>query len=524
MNPTFSRRQFLKLLFAAGVAVGAPACSQGNRLIPTSLWEPLPRNRLPFAGLATSLPDEHEYEAAVEGKIPEGIRGVLYRNGPGLFERGEHRKCMILDGDGMVQAYQFREGGVRYRNRFVRTRKFIEEEKAGRFRYATWASHAPGGILANIGKSVENQAGVTVLYWNNALYAFDEAKLPYEMDPDTLETRGLSDLGDKERETGYHAHWKRDGVNGDLLLFGMGFGRRTRIEITILEKNGGLRRHFKVDAPRRVYIHDYFVTERHLVFILHPAMLPISGLIRWMLGLSRPASIIEWEPEQGNLVVIVDRVGDEKPLFLEAEAAWMWHGLNAYEEDGRMIVDFCGAAHATGIGGDDSPFFTLMEGRDDFVEESQGGPVLRRYTIDLRSRTLREEMICTAGFHEFPFVNQHLACHPHRYGYLAGLGTRVWFPCRVARIDTLTGKAEIYSFGEGQYCTEPVFVPEPGHEYRSSSPDEPGWLLSLVYQDATKRSFLAILRADRIQDGPLALVHLRHHVPLSFHGFWRPVA
>jgi all-trans-8'-apo-beta-carotenal 15,15'-oxygenase len=432
---------------------------------------------------------------------------------------------MILDGDGMVQAFEFGGGRLRYRNRFVRTRKFVDEQKAGRFQYATWASHAPGGILANIGKSVENQAGVTVMRWNRSLYAFDEAKLPYQMDPETLETVGLSDLGDKERKTGYHAHWKRDGHNGDLLLFGMGFGRRTTIEITILDKEGGLKRHFKVDVPRRVYIHDWLATERHLVFVLHPGLLPLSGLIRWMLGLTRPASIIEWKPEMGNLIVIVDRAGADRPLFFEAEAAWMWHGLNAYEEDGRLVVDFCGAAHAIGIGGDDSPFFTIMEGRDTFVPEGpQGGPLLRRYTIDLSARILRQEIICAEGFYDFPFVNQGLACHRHRYGYLAVLGERIWFPTRVARIDTLSGKAESYCFGEGCYCTEPVFVPEPGHEYRPESAEEPGWLVSLVYRDATKKSDLAILRADRIQDGPVSLVHLRHHVPLSFHGFWHPMA
>jgi all-trans-8'-apo-beta-carotenal 15,15'-oxygenase len=36
------------------------------------------------------------------------LQGTLYRNGPGLFDRGGGRKRMLLDGDGMIQAYQFR--------------------------------------------------------------------------------------------------------------------------------------------------------------------------------------------------------------------------------------------------------------------------------------------------------------------------------------------------------------------------------------------------------------------------------
>jgi all-trans-8'-apo-beta-carotenal 15,15'-oxygenase len=65
-----------------------------------------------------------------------------------------------------------------------------------------------------------------------------------------------------------------------------------------------------------------------------------------------------------------------------------------------------------------------------------------------------------------------------------------------------------------------VFVPIPGYQYRASDPDEPGWLLSELYDNRTKRSSLAVLRAERLADGPIATVHLRHHVPFSFHGWW----
>ncbi|MEM2906698.1 MAG: carotenoid oxygenase family protein, partial [Candidatus Odinarchaeota archaeon] len=53
-------------------------------------------------GLATSLTSENTYEATVEGTIPADLRGVLYRNGPGLFDRDGLRKRNILDGDGMI--------------------------------------------------------------------------------------------------------------------------------------------------------------------------------------------------------------------------------------------------------------------------------------------------------------------------------------------------------------------------------------------------------------------------------------
>jgi len=131
------------------------------------------------------LREEFSYEAGVEGKIPAELRGTLYRNGPGLFDRGGLRKRSLLDGDGMVQAFRFHERGVHYRNRFVRTAKFVAEEASGSFVYPSWSTQAPGGFLANFmgAGRIKNQAGVTVYLWKGRLYAFDEMGLPYELDP-----------------------------------------------------------------------------------------------------------------------------------------------------------------------------------------------------------------------------------------------------------------------------------------------------------------------------------------------------
>src|SRR3984885_8331249 len=126
---------------------------------------------------------------AVEGEIPRDLQGSLYRNGPGLFERGGLRKPHLLDGDGLVQRLSFANGKVHYRNAFVRTPKFIAEEEADAFRFATWSMRRPGGLIANLGGgSVRSQAGVTVYPFQDILYAFDEISPAYGLDPLTLET------------------------------------------------------------------------------------------------------------------------------------------------------------------------------------------------------------------------------------------------------------------------------------------------------------------------------------------------
>ena len=94
------------------------------------------------------------------------------------------------------------------------------------------------------------------------------------------------------------------------------------------------------------------------------------------------------------------------------------------------------------------------------------------------------------------------------------------FHHQISRIDISTGKETRFDFGEGKYCGEPIFVPNPGKVYPSLSPVEEGWLMTLVFDENTDRSFIAIMNTEAIADGPVAQIHLEHHSPMSFHGTW----
>jgi carotenoid cleavage dioxygenase-like enzyme len=115
---------------------------------------------------------------------------------------------------------------------------------------------------------------------------------------------------------------------------------------------------------------------------------------------------------------------------------------------------------------------------------------VRRYVIDPSARTLREETVAADEGYEMPFINPRFGCHRHRYGYFAQTGQADWFWSRVTRVDTQTGKVTSYDFGPGHYCSEPVFAPQPGLVCEAGAAAE-----------------------------PVALAHLTHRVPLSFHGY-----
>jgi carotenoid cleavage dioxygenase-like enzyme len=66
-------------------------------------------------------------------------------------------------------------------------------------------------------------------------------------------------------------------------------------------------------------------------------------------------------------------------------------------------------------------------------------------------------------------------------------------------------------YQNGCYPGEPVFVPRPG-----ASAEDDGVLLSVVLDTASRRSFLLVLDAARLEERARATVP--HHIPLGFHG------
>jgi all-trans-8'-apo-beta-carotenal 15,15'-oxygenase len=65
--------------------------------------------------------------------------------------------------------------------------------------------------------------------------------------------------------------------------------------------------------------------------------------------------------------------------------------------------------------------------------------------------------------------------------------------------------------------SEPLFVAKP----HGLAEDE-GWILSLVYDAAHHRTDVVILDNQALEQGPLARLHLTHHVPYGLHGCFVP--
>ena len=134
----------------------------------------------------------------VEGEIPNEMEGTLLRNGPAMYEREGFIKS-YLDGDGMVTSVAVKDGKAYFRNKFVVTEDFDEEERTGKYiKSSIFTAEDPrpfafgqrlfkdllGGDI-----SKKQNGAYNVINWGGSLCAVDYKK-PYALNPDTLETIG----------------------------------------------------------------------------------------------------------------------------------------------------------------------------------------------------------------------------------------------------------------------------------------------------------------------------------------------
>jgi all-trans-8'-apo-beta-carotenal 15,15'-oxygenase len=504
-------RRRLVVAGAASLAAGAIGASTGcSGTTPAqAATPPLSPDHAFLAKLGQGLDREFDYAAEIDGSLPEGLRGTLYRNGPGLFERGGLKKWNLLDGDGMMRVTSLVDGRARFRNRFVRTAKYDAEQKAGAFLYPTWATPASGSFT-NIPS--HSQAGITPVVKNGVLFAFDEVSVPYTLDPATLATTGTADpCTTSDGPASYKAHTKTDGATGHWVLVGGRGQRNPDLHVVVNDGAGRQLAHVAVPNPRRgyTYYHDFFWTGREAVFHLQPAFLSPIPLL---LGTRTFVDSLRWQPEQGGMLLIVDPAGERAPLSVDVPAVWMWHALNAYRSGDTIIADFVGYDAPDHFLGPEATFRTIMQGREG-VAHAAGH--LRRFTIDLPAKQARLETIDDGHF-EFPIVAPSQTGRRHRYAYVAsGDLSHGWYHDGIARIDVESGDRREFRFGAGHYVGEPVFAPDP-----QARDDNGGWLLCEVLEGKSEKSLLAVFDARRIEVGPVARVRLRHHLPVSFHGWW----
>ncbi len=460
--------------------------------------------------LAQSLREELAYDLTTRGRWPAELLGTLFRAGPGLFERNGMRKKIVSDGDGMVRAYDILDGQVSFRSAYVRTTKFREEEALGRFKYATWSTRAPGGILRNLGGGkCRSQANAALSLRHGKILAFDEIGLPWALDPNRLRTISRYQIGGPTDRPAFKTRTKLNPLTGDWTVVGNDYVEPLKVRIVTENAHGKLKSELDVVLPRKTYFRDFFATPHYVVIGMTAVRIKT---LRAALGLAPILDSVRWAPEDGNIAFVVPRNGDD-PFAIEAPPSWVFHNINAYEMGDEIVADFVGYDSPEWLLGDDPALGAVMEDRINTVSV-QG--TVRRWRINLKTRTLDEETIHD-GAHEYPTIDPLRAGLPYQQAYLATARPGQWWTSGVARIDVDSGNRDTYEAQSTQCLGEPVFVPRQG-----GGTDE-GWLLVEELDGRSGVNSLLLFDAARVSAGPIAEANLQHALPISFQGVWMPL-
>ena len=160
--------------------------------------------------------DIHELE--YDGEIPADLNGTFYRAGSDSQYPSRYPNDSRWNGDGMVSMFRFENGHVDFRSRYVRTDRFLAERAARRALFGAYRNrYTDEPSVAHVSRELAN---TSILRLNKRLFSLKEDGLPWEFDPDTLETIGRYNFDGKLKSQTFSAHSKRDDETGVLYFFG----------------------------------------------------------------------------------------------------------------------------------------------------------------------------------------------------------------------------------------------------------------------------------------------------------------
>lgn len=448
----------------------------------------------------------------LSGKIPAGLRGSLYRNGPGRLERGGQRVGHWFDGDGAVLGVHFNGTEASGVYRYVQTEVYKAEEQAGRFIGYNYGTYPSGNYWQRITAPLKNAANTSVMTTTDRVLTLWEAGSPHALDLETLATLGLDDLGSQNPNFLCSAHPKRDPVTGDIFNFGMDVSSPfPKLILYRISPEGKIQqqKHHKLGCF--TLIHDFLMAGPYLVVIVPPIRAHLPSLLPRLKTFS---NCLQWKPQLGTQILVFDR--DTLDLVSRdiVEPWFNWHvGNGCVDKDGQIVFDMprldnwdSNQRLAEVVTGD------LQTEAFAYLSRLRLNPTTARITHTEQMNDLPCEFLTVAPSD----VGQ-----PWRYTYL-NVNTKSskagrdkdWFNA-IGRVNHQTGKLTVSDLPDGYYPVEAIYAVDAENEHQ-------GWILTVIYNSPEHRSEVWVWDCEHIDDAPVCRLGLPEVIPLSFHGTWKP--
>ncbi|XP_065661053.1 apocarotenoid-15,15'-oxygenase isoform X1 [Hydra vulgaris] len=476
--------------------------------------------------------DEKSYwipDCDIEGKIPLDIHGSLIRNGPGINEVYGKKLKHPIDGDGMVCKLTLYDGKVHFHSKFVSSfhRKVEAKEKTFIFPGQMGTRiHSIAADTLNAFKAVfygskpnlkfRNPSNTNSLYWGGKILTLYETSLPHCLDPYNLETLGLENLNNSLTLNCAGAHFRIDPISMNLIMFGLrvNLENAASLEIYEFDKQWTLINKLNYKIPGLNYAHDFLLFPDY--FLFH--MTPFTDVSKWtafqiLIGWTSPGESMHWYPDKPSMFVVIPRKGkSENIMFFKTDPCHIFHFATA-EQNGDKL-------HFSSVCLSETMNMSFAQGLWLSNADVSPGQVYN-FTIDLSKNECKRELIYNKSA-EFPIT------HPYRHGesgskyvYLMASDGEDNLPFRdVVKLDIKSLKKTVWN-SDG-IIGEPLFIPRHGYESNKKGSEDDGYIIVQLYHPDTHKTDFCIIDAQHVDDGPLARIKLKHHVPYGFHGTFTP--
>jgi carotenoid cleavage dioxygenase len=467
-------------------------------------------NSMDFSGYnAPSRIECDIYDLVIEGTVPAEIAGSWYQCVPDPQFAPMLGHDTYLSGDGMVRMLRFKNGSVDFKQRYIQGERWKNERAARRSLYGLYRNpYTDDPSVRGKSRAVYN---TTPIVHAGRLLALKEDSHAMELDPDTLETRGEWDFGGKLRSQTMTAHTRPDPRTGELLFFGYeasGLASRD-VAFCVADRNGNLTREDWFQVPYCALMHDFAVTEQHVIFPVFPITADLArmkaGGAHWV-----------WDATRESFVGIMPRDGGVADLrWFRGPPISAFHFMNAYSEGNHVYLDF-------GYG-KVAPFPFIREASGITVKPEEMGGEFVRWSFNLAKPGERWEQYVLGPGGDMPRIADKDNLVDYDVGYYQLFDPSVGPPLiagpvgagfnTIARLEVKSGKLTRLPMDQRSTVQEHVHIAsrQPGHE---------GYLAFLVDRHDENQTEMFVVEAAHLQRGPIARIKIPFRLRVGVHGNW----
>jgi carotenoid cleavage dioxygenase-like enzyme len=454
-------------------------------------------------------------DCIVTGTIPAELEGAFYRMHGDWIYGPKFKDEASLSADGYISMFRFKNGSVDYRGRYVKTDRYLRQVTARRQLYGYYRNpHTDDPEVRDVDNpGLRTTANTTPVILAGKLYATKEEGLPYEIDPNTLETRGPSDFAGEWKSQTFTAHPKIDPETGETFAFGYEATGLASNDVYLysFDAEGNITWEVRFEVPYSSMLHDMALTKDYVV-------IPGGGTMTSTERLEEGRPHWAWDATRPSYYALVPRGGTAADIrWFQGGERSIVHTANAWDEDGRVIMD------APAASGNTWPWF----------EDAHGAPftmnsfTIRRLVFDLRGNTseVQEEILFDHDVTSFTRIDDRFATVKNRYIWVQYVDAEKPFDAQLpddtrirpvntyGRFDLEDRCVKTWFAGPHHVLQEPTFVPR-----SKSAAEGDGWLLGTVHNFVEMRSELVILDAVAMEECARIILPFRN--AYQVHGAW----